>query len=165
MRTLQFYSLNNFPTYHTAVLTTVIILCITSLVVNFLTAGSLCLWTTFIHLSVSLLSSLTSFWWLKWKTTIKNVWHLWDICGPFSPLASVKLFWDFHIFLSCLPLYSPLKFTGMVAKLIFMLLQSNAVGEEYGFRNWTRVGVSHLHGVPVSCNEHNNYMRRCWVCP
>lgn len=68
-----------------------------------------------------------------------------DIFGsPFSPLASVKLFWDFHIFLSCLPLYPPLKFTCMVAKLLFMWLQSSAIGEEYGFRNWTRVGVSHL---------------------
>lgn len=49
MRTLRVYSLNNFQLYHTAVLTLLIMLYITSLVFIYLITGSLYLLTTFLQ--------------------------------------------------------------------------------------------------------------------
>lgn len=62
-----------------------------------------------------------------------------DIFGTFVALSLLSpllnCFGIFTFFSPAFPFTPSLKFTGMVAKLIFMLLQSSAVGEEYGFRN------------------------------
>lgn len=66
---------------------------------------------------------------------------MYDIFGTFVALSLLlpllNCFGIFTFFPSCLPFYPPLlplhplKLTCMVVKLIFMLLQSGAVGEEY----------------------------------
>ena len=48
LRTLGIYSLNNFPIYHSAVLTIIIMLYITSLLLIYLITGHLCLLTAFL---------------------------------------------------------------------------------------------------------------------
>ena len=53
MRTLRIYSLYNFPVYHTALLTIVIILYIISVVLIYLTTGSLYLLTAFLQFLLS----------------------------------------------------------------------------------------------------------------